>query len=61
MWNGRWSKELDSLYEMYCSMFASEPDCEIDMNFDSLSYNEYSALLKKCILKGVSFRDILNR
>lgn len=50
MWNGRWSRELDSLYDIYISMFGIEPDCETDIDFDDLSYNNYVALIKKHLM-----------
>lgn len=51
MWNGRWSRELDSLYDIYYSFFGIEPDCETGISFDDLSYNEFVKLIKKSIMQ----------
>lgn len=50
MWNGRWSRELDVLYEKYYALFGTEPDCETDFDFDSISYREYVQKLRRSIL-----------
>lgn len=50
MWNGRWSRELSVLYDKYYEIFAQEPDCGCDIDFDDISYNEYVQELKKSIL-----------
>lgn len=50
MWNGRWSKELDVLYDQYYILFGIEPDCGMDFNFDDISYSEYVRRLRRSIL-----------
>lgn len=47
MWNGRWSKELSLLYDLYIDMFGVEPDCDTDMDFDKISYNEWCMMIKR--------------
>lgn len=57
MWNGRWSRELDSLYQLYEELFGQEPDCELEetagVDFDTLSYQEF----KKKLLRSVTLRQ----
>ena len=50
MWNGRWSKELDTLYDKYYILFGIEPDCEPGFDPDNISYNEYIRKLRRSIL-----------
>lgn len=58
MWEGKWSKELNGLYEAYFCIFNKEPDCENEIDFDTVSYTEYVQLLKKCVLFRKPFEDI---
>lgn len=57
MWNGRWSRELDSLYEMYYDLFNIEPDCDLEVltgiDFDAVSYQDF----KKKIIRSVTTRQ----
>lgn len=50
MWNGRWSAELDALYDKYYILFGIEPDCDTDFDFDDISYNEFVRKLRRSIL-----------
>lgn len=50
MWNGRWSRELDALYDKYYILFGMEPDCGTDFDFDDISYNEYVRKIRRSIL-----------
>ncbi len=52
MWNGRWGKELDILYDIYYNIFGIEPDCDTDADFDAISYNQFKDLIKKSIVTG---------
>lgn len=52
MWNGKWNKELDTLYELYYNIFEIEPDCDmdIDIDFDTVSYNTFRDAIKRSII-----------
>lgn len=50
MWMGKWSKELDKLYSMYCDFFDVEPDCDTDAELDDVSYNDF----KQAIIKSLT-------
>lgn len=56
MWNGKWSSELSSLYDIYYDLFETEPDCDFENNcgtdFDSVSYNEF----KQKIIRSITMR-----
>lgn len=55
MWNGRWSRELDSLYEMYYDLFETEPDCDLeeteDIDYDRISYREFRDRIMRSITR----------
>lgn len=56
MWNGKWNKELRLLYDAYLDMFNSEPDCDLEdttqINFDSISYNDFKNKIIRSITTG---------
>lgn len=60
MWNGRWSRELDSLYEMYISLFGTEPDCDLEdmagIDFDAVSYQDFKKKIVRSITTGQRIR-----
>ncbi len=52
MWMGKWTKELDRLYDRYISIFGIEPDCDTDVDLDDISYNSYiSAIIKSLVTR----------
>lgn len=52
MWLGKWTKELDRLYERYIGIFGIEPDCDTDVDLDYISYNIFvSAIVKSLITR----------
>lgn len=52
MWNGRWSKELNALYEVYIDFFGTEPDLDTEVDFDTISYIQFrDAIIKSLISK----------
>lgn len=52
MWMGKWTKELDRLYERYIDIFNHEPDCYTEIDFDNVSYNAFkSAILKSLVTR----------
>lgn len=52
MWMGKWTKELDRLYERYISIFGIEPDCDTDADLDDISYNVFiSAIVKSLVTR----------
>ncbi len=56
MWNGKWNKELNLLYETYFDLFESEPDCDLEetaqIDFDSISYNDFKNKIVRSIAIG---------
>lgn len=49
---GKWTKELDRLYERYISIFDIEPDCDTDADLDDISYNVFvSAIVKSLVTR----------
>lgn len=61
MWNGRWSKELDRLCQLYIDRFGEEPDCQ-NVEFDKVSYQEFrNAIIKSLALNTpVDFTNIIH-
>lgn len=53
MWMGKWTTELDKLYERYIDIFGIEPDCDTDADLDDVSYNAFrSAVMKSLITQS---------
>lgn len=50
MWAGKWTKELDKLYERYIDIFDIEPDCDTDADLDDVSYNTFKSTVMKSII-----------
>ena len=52
MWMGKWTKELDKLFERYIDIFDIEPDCDTEANLDDVSYKAFkSAIIKSLITR----------
>lgn len=56
MWDGKWSNELDKLYNTYINLFGTEPDCDMEeigkVDFDNMSYNEFKSKIIRSISSG---------
>lgn len=50
MWMGKWTKELDTLYERYIDIFDVEPDCDTEADLDDVSYNAFKAAIMKSLI-----------
>lgn len=50
MWTGKWTRELDRLYERYIYIFNVEPDCDTDANLDDVSYNAFLSAIVRSII-----------
>ena len=50
MWMGKWTKELDRLYDRYIDVFGIEPDCYIKADLDDVSYNAFKAAIIKSLV-----------
>ncbi len=50
MWTGKWTKELDRMYERYLFIFNVEPDCDTDADLDDVSYNAFVSAIARSIV-----------
>lgn len=52
MWEGKWNRKLELLYDLYIDKFNQEPDINEDMKLDDVSYNQWISMIKKSIIMG---------
>lgn len=59
MWRGKITSELKELYEKYYEMFEDLPDGYIDVYENNFTYEEFVAVIEKCLEKGVEVPELL--
>ena len=60
MWNGIWTKELDTLYDAYMEKFdGALPDGYDELNYDYIPCDEFIQYMKICIETGLEMPDIV--
>lgn len=50
MWTGKWTNELDALYDKYFEMFDGYyPDDYDEILYDAMTYEEFVGYIKQCL------------
>ena len=60
MWNGKWTEELDKLYDKYMERFGGAlPDGYDELNYDAMSYENFVGYMKECIETGREMPEVV--
>lgn len=60
MWNGKWTKELEALYDAYAAMWdGMEPDEYEEIYYDAMTYEEFVGYIKECLEKHLTIWDVV--
>ncbi|KAA3383956.1 hypothetical protein F1904_11935 [Akkermansia muciniphila] len=60
MWNGKWTKELEGLYDEYAAMWdGMEPDEYEEILYDVMTYEEFVGYIKECLEKHLEIWDVV--
>lgn len=53
MWEGKWTEELNSLYDEYEAMFGGmSPDMYEEVMYEDLTYEKFVECIKECLKTG---------
>ena len=60
MWKGKYTKELDELYDKYEELFPnSYPDEYEEIEYHGMTYDEYVGYIKECIKQKKEMESIV--
>lgn len=60
MWNGKWTKELEGLYDEYAAMWGGmEPDGYEEIYYDAMTYEEFVGYIEKCLKNHLEIWDVV--
>lgn len=59
MWEGKFTKELEELYEQYNKKFGGEPDEYDELCYEAMTYERFVGYIREALKKGVELPDVV--